>query len=173
MIGVLVGPEPPDQEAPGPERSPEFLCRSHRVDEMLEDVHGGDHVEALARQPGDLEVEIVGREPTLRHTPAAEVEQGRADIGGGHLEAVPREQDESRPDAGAEVQTGLGVVAPGIVQGDHIGERGQIVGQRMPPRQLVQCGLALVVETLDGRPPVSVNAIVPFALQILDPLAAA
>ena len=87
-IVVLVGGKAPVDVAAGLEAAVERVDGARRIDEVLEDVHGGDEVEARRRQRHLLEIEEGRRPAARREALLAEGEQDAADVRQGDVEAV-------------------------------------------------------------------------------------
>src|SRR5262249_54498463 len=84
-VFISVGLEAGKQVCPGFHGPAEILHSAHRVEQVLENVHGGHEIEGLRWKALYLEVDILPLQLSQIQTPFAEAEQGRADVGQGDL----------------------------------------------------------------------------------------
>src|SRR5262245_53552715 len=77
-----------------------------------------------------------------------------------------RKQDGAGPDASAKVQISTTGMAASVVESQHVGQGCLILGEVMPPHQLEQMSLALVVEAIDRGRIVALHDPLPFASQL-------
>ena len=153
LRAVLVGlsGESAEEKAAALQGDREMIDSLDRIGEMLEDVHRRDHIEGIGRKRRVLQVDELCRQAASLHAPTAESEQSRADVGVGDVKPVPREEKTAGADASPEVE----IVATALplaseIQREHIGEWSIVGPERVPPHQLEEVTLALIVESFDG-----------------------
>ena len=98
-----------------------------------------------------FQIDELPRQASALHAPLAESEQSRADVGVGDVKPVPGEEKTAGPDASPEVEiaaTALPLASE--IQREHIGEWSMVGPERVPPHQLEEVALPLIVESFDG-----------------------
>src|SRR5262249_4901352 len=114
-------------------------------------VHGRHEIEGLTWKALCLEVNILPLQLSQIQTPFAEAEQGRADVRQGDLEPVAGKEDTARADTSSKVQVTATPVLLGKLQRGHVAERISIFTQAVPPHELVEHCLVVIVKLLDSR----------------------
>jgi len=148
---VGLGGEAAEEEAAARQRNSEMIDSLDRIGEMLEDVHRRDHVEGIGWKRRVFQIDELRRQASSLHAPLAESEQSRADVGVGDVEPMPGEEKTAGPDASPEVE--IAATAPPLaseIQREHIGEWSMVGHERVPPHQLEEVTLPLIVELFDG-----------------------
>ena len=153
LRAVLVGlsGESAEEKAPALQRDREPINSLDRIGEMLEDIHRRDHVEGIGRKRGVFQIDELRRQASSLHAPLAESEQSRADVGVEDVKPMPGEEKNAGPDAASEVEiTTTALSLTSEIQREHIGERPMVGHERMPPCQLEEIALSLIIKSFDG-----------------------